>query len=748
MCNVTMSMTKKNQSMSMSTGNGSVPLESERPRSSLESNQMIAVCPQNKFIESDKDKSDMHHPKHRAFLLLISETAVDVFVNTVVKWKFSPVIIKPTRKKTFNWQRWINVGFYLFVLLIMPIFITANGNAKIGDRVRSKESSFQFFSWVDRDGDGVLRRKEVESLVRNSIGGSEYDSDIEVNSEVEKLMAALDQNNDQKLDLGDVFSHWNHVENLLTVKEVYEWLIYSLQLPESVASAFVEHSVTGYDFPELIENDGEALEKELGIEKSVIRKKIVRSMRIKLLGMGSVPESPIKLTYRLESCTSVELQWQKPYSVSYPVHSYRVQRRAIARNHRSDINTSVTPSSISSEDLKVFDEISESSQLPLGWVTVYVGPDMHYLDSFQDDNFRVMYRVQAWNAIGHSEWVLKDISSSLKRKMCNAIEEWQFLSFYDEPFYFFLFYLGSLWKLAYTLIFKWIAPCVYHSIQTMCTFLAGFGVFIRYKRASDPSSFFVLSDSYFPWFWRGLHDLSVTLLGKSVVPDHMINISDASAGHCEQRKRRQLPNRIDQSSRNVLYRKSRYDDQRVEEDSRRRKRKISPQPMRSLKREHSYSTRSVMPIPYDENTIISPKRKTAVKRFFSRNSKSVCSFATDNSPPLGSTITIDNALKSNTSSIDEFSGDEVESKLRSYSEDNSLLVCQPVHPRPSERVVGNDQHCEICTKSFKFGKRWKHHCSRCLGVFCHKHGRVTHKNYFACKVPGDCICRNCLEKEG
>ena len=100
-------------------------------------------------------------------------------------------------------------------------------------------------------------------------------------------------------------------------------------------------------------------------------------------------------------------------------------------------------------------------------------------------------------------------------------------------------------------------------------------------------------------------------------------------------------------------------------------------------------------MPNNENTIILTKRKSAVKRFFSRNSKSVCSFSTNNSPPLGSTITIDNALKSNTSSIDEFSGDEVESKLRSYSEDNSLLVCQPVHTRPSECVVGNDQHCEI-----------------------------------------------------
>ena len=56
-------------------------------------------------------------------------------------------------------------------------------------------------------------------------------------------------------------------------------------------------------------------------------------------------------------------------------------------------------------------------------------------------------------------------------------------------------------------------------------------------------------------FVRGLHDLSVTLFGQSVVPDHMINISDASAGHCEERKRRQLPNRIDQNSRKCAVQK-------------------------------------------------------------------------------------------------------------------------------------------------------------------------------------------------
>jgi hypothetical protein len=51
----------------------------------------------------------------------------------------------------------------------------------------------------------------------------------------------------------------------------------------------------------------------------------------------------------------------------------------------------------------------------------------------------------------------------------------------------------------------------------------------------------------------------------------------------------------------------------------------------------------------------------------------------------------------------------------------------------------------VCQKKFKFGKRYKHHCSRCMATFCHKHGRTSHNNFTSCKVPGSCLCNPCLE---
>ena len=49
---------------------------------------------------------------------------------------------------------------------------------------------------------------------------------------------------------------------------------------------FRENHVTAYDFAELVDNDGEALLRELNIEKNSFRRKIVRQIKALLLGVG------------------------------------------------------------------------------------------------------------------------------------------------------------------------------------------------------------------------------------------------------------------------------------------------------------------------------------------------------------------------------------------------------------------------------------------------------------------------------
>merc|ERR1712232_1156798 len=178
------------------------------------------------------------------------------------------------------------------------------GGSFIGDGIRSLSSSSSFFKSIDSDGDGMIKAPEVANFLKDSIGGSDFDTSSEVETEVANVMKSLDLNRDHGLDKSDVMAHWTRLESLLTADEVEEWVVHSVQLPESIGRIFKDNVVTGYDFPELVENDGELLLTELGIMKLSFRKKIVRHIRAKMLGIGDVPDPPANIKKKLESCST------------------------------------------------------------------------------------------------------------------------------------------------------------------------------------------------------------------------------------------------------------------------------------------------------------------------------------------------------------------------------------------------------------------------------------------------------------
>lgn len=104
----------------------------------------------------------------------------------------------------------------------------------IGDNKRSEQSSSNFFSFIDQNGDGILGTIELANFVQNYIGGTDFDTPEEVNSEVQSIIQNLDINKDVTLDKNDVYSYWMKLESLLTAEQVAEWVIYAVQLPEYV----------------------------------------------------------------------------------------------------------------------------------------------------------------------------------------------------------------------------------------------------------------------------------------------------------------------------------------------------------------------------------------------------------------------------------------------------------------------------------------------------------------------------------
>ena len=87
------------------------------------------------------------------------------------------------------------------------------------------------------------------------------------------------------LSRADLSAYWSRLGALLSVAEVAEWIVHAVQLPETVGDAFRENSVSGYDFPDLVEDDGKALETELAIHRPADRRRIVRSIRMMMTGV-------------------------------------------------------------------------------------------------------------------------------------------------------------------------------------------------------------------------------------------------------------------------------------------------------------------------------------------------------------------------------------------------------------------------------------------------------------------------------
>lgn len=104
----------------------------------------------------------------------------------------------------------------------------------IGDSHRSSQSFQSFFKSVDLDGDGKIRRPELDRYLKETIGGSAFDEVEERENEVGIIMDKMDLEGDGRLEMGDVNSYWEKLESLLTVDEVAEWIVHAGQLPKDI----------------------------------------------------------------------------------------------------------------------------------------------------------------------------------------------------------------------------------------------------------------------------------------------------------------------------------------------------------------------------------------------------------------------------------------------------------------------------------------------------------------------------------
>ncbi|KAL7483047.1 hypothetical protein ACHAW6_008701 [Cyclotella cf. meneghiniana] len=600
-----------------------------------------------------------------------------------------------------------------------PPLTCTQASSQLGDSIRSHTATSRFFHSLDTDDSGIISPDEMALFLKDRIGGSQFSNSENINQEVGKVMQQLDMNRDNGLEMADVEGYWSRLESLLTTEEVSEWVVYAVQLPVEVGRIFLQNGITGYDFPEIVQNSGSVLQEELGI-KSSFRSKIVRGVQARMLGIGSTPEGVVA-EFNLATCRSVSLKWSKPQARIFPVHSYRVQKRDVNLFEDDEGGTDSLGMSISNNVSPVISSVTS-------WQTIYVGGETEYVDSTLEMGHNYMYRIQAWNSVGRGPWEVVDLERVLRKKGCSTkpskkrnsdsmmtitmrgmpqVEE-------EEPWEWLSLPRRLAWGIVFTIQF------LYHSARAFFMVIAIGGAIMRIRRASASSTAAATVALPFPWFWKVINCLSMKLTGHECIPRTMLGDKEALILQEKMHDDRMMTTGLRGYSR-INQKKEEYDVKSArgnwknevafaEEAKTRIDRRVC---MASSK---SYSTGNLN--PYRQSTM--PPREVVVSKGISPN---IFTWKRNNK------ISFQKSFES----------------PGAFSSDNESTSLSPVNETKSQQIIDDGSMCIVCQKKFKFGKRYKHHCSRCMATFCHKHGKTTHSNLTSCKVPGSCLCNSCLE---
>lgn len=656
----------------------------------------------------------LHYAACIAFLLssvflTASSSNEPVIVPTIPRREEEQVINACATPKIFNFN---------FKPTLQQSF-SPRDTPQLGDGQRSMEASGLFFDSIDKDGDGQIEPEEVAIFLKNQIG--ELETQQAVDSEVVTVMARLDQNHDNGLGMADMQEYWMQLETLLTAEEVAEWIVYAVQLPPRVGEMFLEHSVTGYDFPEIVENGGKILSDDLGIDRASYRNKIVRQMKVRMLGIGGNPNIPPKFDFKLQSCNAVTLSWERSAGRVFPVHSYRIQRRGI--NLFGNLQT-IENGGITSHGYGAYYSaaIGPSNS---DWTTVYVGSDLEFVDSGLETGHNYMYRIQAWNSVGKSGWGSIDLAKALKKQRCSTKPSSKLTTREQVPSTTFQRSIpGDTAEVGWSSLPKrivWglivVVQFFYHFIRGIFGVIAMGAAIMRFRRASASSSSQAAVVLPFVSFWEKVNKFAEKWMGRELIPKTM------------------LGDRLSIEMQEQLH------DERIMATGLRgydrlRKRKADDNVANGEASKNSNRSRS------SEN-VASPLPKEVVVRrdasplpknsFFRRRAQRTRTQSLD-SKRSNNNVSTDSEVESS----ERKGGSSVKSGSRKTSR---------TPPKLSRHYtdVEDDTRCIECHKKFQFPKRCKHHCSRCMSTFCHKHGRTTHQNITSCKVPGTCICNPCLK---
>lgn len=202
------------------------------------------------------------------------------------------------------------------------------------------------------------------------------------------------------------------VASMLTVDDVCDWVVHSLHMPDSVTEIIRDNAVTGYDFPDLVENDGQRIESELGITKRTLKSRLYRGIVMRLVGMGTLPLELLSVAADRVSCSEIRLDWTvyKKEKNSFPTHKYLVERNEPSNyfdsgykpNDSATIDELLVVRPVRIDGSIEADLPPDFSLIPAvrqEWVAVCSDMATFCIDTGLMPGTIYKYRISAWNAV-------------------------------------------------------------------------------------------------------------------------------------------------------------------------------------------------------------------------------------------------------------------------------------------------------------------------------------------------------------
>ncbi len=125
-------------------------------------------------------------------------------------------------------------------------------------------------------------------FIKENISGNDFDSAPEIEGATDKVFANVGNiplgqaSGATSISSADLGKYWGRICAQMTADDVAAWMMHAVLLPQ-VVEQFRSFGVTGCDLDELTEK---VLETELGIASQLHRKKIMRAIDMKLLGLA------------------------------------------------------------------------------------------------------------------------------------------------------------------------------------------------------------------------------------------------------------------------------------------------------------------------------------------------------------------------------------------------------------------------------------------------------------------------------